>query len=428
MSANAATSASVSHRRSIAAGLVGNVMEWYDFGVYGYYAPILGRLFFPADDPTASLLAAFGVFGAGFLVRPLGGIVFGHLGDRVGRVRTLRWSMAAMVLPTAAIGLLPTAAAAGTLAPLLLVFFRLVQGLAVGGEYTASIVFLAEAAPAGRRGLSAAWAGVGCTGGTLLGSGIGALVSALLTAPEVAAWGWRLPFLFGLLLGGAGILLRRLLVAEAPPAPRGVPLLLALRTRPLAMLQLVGLALPLLIDFYLLFIYAVSWLRLEVHVPLDEALDINTLSLVVLLVSLPAAAWLSDRVGRRPLMLGAALGFMLLAWPLFSLMQLGHPWAVQAGQVGLALLLGCYAGPCPAAMAELFPRPMRCAALGAAFNITAAVFGGTTPLVAAALVARTGYGLAPAFYAMLAPAVALATLLTVRESAFRPLDAVPQPA
>ena len=426
MTAIAATAAVPSHRRSVAAGLVGNVMEWYDFGIYGYSASIIGRLFFPAGDPTASLLAAFGVFGAGFLVRPLGGIVIGHLGDRVGRVRTLRWSMAAMILPTAAIGLLPTAAAVGVLAPVLLVTLRLVQGLAVGGEYTASIVFLAEAAPAGRRGVAAAWAGVGCVLGTLLGSGTGAVVSSLLTLDQMGAWGWRLPFLLGLLFGSVGIVVRRLLVADVPPARRGFPLLVALRTKPVAMLQLIGLALPLQVCFYLLFIYAVSWLRVDVHLPLDEALDINTASLIALLAALPAAAWLSDRIGRRPIMLAGAAGFVLFSWPLFTMMHTGRPGLVLLGQLAFAVLLGVYAGPCPAAMAELFPRPVRCAALGAAFNITAALFGGTTPLVAAALIAHTGSDLAPAWYAMLAPAIALGALLTVRESAFRALDAAPQ--
>ena len=235
-------------RRLVLAGVVGNVLEWYDFAVYGYSAAIVARLFFPASDPTASLLAAFGVFGVGFLMRPLGGVLFGHIGDRFGRTNALRWSVAAMALPTFAIGLLPTHATVGPLAAALLLICRLAQGLAMGGEYAGSIVFLTESASGGRRALFASWVGVGCVAGTLLGSGVGAAVAALLPADQVAAWGWRIPFLLGLALGGVGIVLRRLLAADPPAGPSRFPLATALRTQPWAMLRVVGIARPNLIN------------------------------------------------------------------------------------------------------------------------------------------------------------------------------------
>jgi MFS transporter, MHS family, proline/betaine transporter len=305
---------SMAKRRLVLAGIVGNVLEWYDFAVYGYSAPVVAKLFFPASDPTASLLAAFGVFGVGFLMRPLGGVLFGHIGDRFGRTSALRWSVAAMALPTFAIGLLPTYAAVGPLAAALLLACRLAQGLAMGGEYAGSVVFLTESASTGRRALTASWVGVGCVAGTLLGSGVGAAVTALLPADAVAAWGWRIPFLLGLALGGVGIVLRRLLAADAPVQPSRFPLATALATRPWAMLRVVGIALPNLINFYLMFVYAVTWLKLDVHVSFATALDINTINMVVLLLTLPAAAWLSDRVGRRPVMAAGAAGLVLLSW------------------------------------------------------------------------------------------------------------------
>jgi MHS family proline/betaine transporter-like MFS transporter len=250
-------------------------------------------------------------------------------------------------------------------------------------------------------------------------------VSAVLPADAMASWGWRLPFLLGLVVGGVGFILRRLLATEPPAAPNRFPLLAALRTTPGAMLRVVGIALPNMINFYLIFVYAVTWVRLDVHVPFATALDINTINMVVLLLALPLSALLSDRVGRRPVMAAGAAGLALLSWPLMSLMHSGQASAILLGQLAFALLLGIYAGPSAAAMSELFPRGVRCTAVGVAFNLTASVFGGTTPLVATYLISRTHYDLTPAFYAMIAPAAALVAVLTMRESAFRPLDPLP---
>jgi len=211
-------------RRPILAGIVGNVMEWYDFAVYGYFAAIIGRHFFPAENPVSSLLAAFGVFAAGFLMRPVGSIVFGHIGDRAGRKAALTLSVLAMAIPTLLIGLLPTFAQIGLAAPALLVLLRLVQGLSVGGEYGTSITFLVERASPERRGFFGGWSVVGATGGILLGSAVGAVVTTVLGAAETAAWGWRVPFLLGITVGLTGLYLRRTLIEErlasAEPPPR----------------------------------------------------------------------------------------------------------------------------------------------------------------------------------------------------------------
>ncbi|UCE64060.1 MAG: MFS transporter, partial [Nitrospirota bacterium] len=184
-----------SQGRIILAGLVGNVMEWYDFAVYGFFASVIGHQFFPSDNPTVSLIAAFGAFAAGFLVRPLGGLIFGRIGDLVGRSRALTLSVLTMAIPTVLIGLLPTHQAIGMAAPILLVTLRIIQGLSVGGEYTSSLVFLVENAPQDRRAFNAIWGVWGATAGILLGSGVGALLTNILTASQVGTWGWRLPFL-----------------------------------------------------------------------------------------------------------------------------------------------------------------------------------------------------------------------------------------
>src|SRR5262252_7262991 len=196
-------------RKVIAAGMIGNVLEWYDFAIYGYFATQIGREFFPHEDAIAQLLAAFGVFAIGYLMRPIGGAIVGHIGDTFGRRAALTFSVAAMAIPTFLMGLLPGYHSIGLLAPIGLTLLRIVQGLSVGGEYTSSMVFLVEHAPEGRRGLMGALAGAGATVGILLGSAVGAAFAASMSTAALDAWGWRIPFLLGLAVGIAGYILRR---------------------------------------------------------------------------------------------------------------------------------------------------------------------------------------------------------------------------
>src|SRR5262245_39484484 len=202
-----ATLSSAQARRVIAAGTIGNVLEWYDFAIYGYFATQIGRQFFPNEDPVAQLLSAFGVFALGYVMRPLGAALVGHIGDRFGRRAALSFSITAMAIPTFLMGLLPGYATLGLWAPVALTFLRIAQGLSVGGEYTCSMVFLVEHAPPGRRGVTGALAACGATAGTLIGSAVGAAFAASMSEAELAAWGWRVPFLLGVLIGIAGYVL-----------------------------------------------------------------------------------------------------------------------------------------------------------------------------------------------------------------------------
>ena len=199
-------------RRVILAGAIGNVLEWYDFAVYGYFAAAIGRAFFPREDPVAQVLAAFGIFAVGFLMRPVGGALLGHIGDKLGRRTALTISVAAMAIPTFLVGVLPGYAVLGVAAPFLLTVLRMIQGLSVGGEYTTSVVFMVEHAPPGRRGMIGAIACCGAIAGILLGSATGAILAQLMPTATLEAWGWRIPFLLGLLVGIAGYFLRRTLV------------------------------------------------------------------------------------------------------------------------------------------------------------------------------------------------------------------------
>jgi MFS transporter, MHS family, proline/betaine transporter len=196
-------------RKIVAAGAIGNILEWYDFAVYGYFAAEIGGTFFPSQSPASRVVAAFGIFAVGYLMRPVGGAIVGHIGDKVGRRAALTISVTAMAIPTFLVGMLPGYATLGLAAPILLALLRMIQGLSVGGEYTTSLVFVIEHAPPNRRGLIGAMACSGGTIGILLGSATGALLGAILPAGALDAWGWRIPFLFGLAIGVAGLVLRR---------------------------------------------------------------------------------------------------------------------------------------------------------------------------------------------------------------------------
>ena len=285
-----------STRKVIAAGVIGNVLEWYDFAIYGYFAAAIGRTFFPQEDKVAQVLAAFGIFAIGFLMRPVGGAVIGQIGDRFGRSAALTFSVIAMAVPTFLVGALPGYQTLGVMAPVLLTMLRVIQGLSVGGEFTTSIVFMVELAPPGRRGLLGAIACCGATLGILLGSGTGAVLAALMSPQALESWGWRIPFLVGLLVGLAGFFLRRSL-PDAPEKKKGAAHRLRLRDMlrehgPLVA-RLAGLTVFNAVGFYLLFVFVVSWLQFADGVAPDHALGINTVSLFVLVLTTVGMGWLT---------------------------------------------------------------------------------------------------------------------------------------
>jgi MHS family proline/betaine transporter-like MFS transporter len=393
-------------RRGVIAGVVGNMLEWYDFALFGFFARQIGAQFFPADNPTASLLAAFGTFAAGFLMRPVGGALFGWIGDRFGRKQALIWSVLAMAFPSFFIGLLPGAAQIGLAAPVVLVLLRMLQGIAVGGEYMASAVFLVEGSEPGRRGWMGSWGPFGASAGTLLGSAAGAIVNATMSPAQVLAYGWRIPFLVGLVVGLGGLAIRRHYVERVPhQAPAKSPLAEAFRAHWRTMLHLIALVAAISVGFYTTFVYASTWLEQVAQVPARTALLINTAAMALSLLAIPAAGLASDRLGRRPVLIASAGALMLLAIPLMALMAQGRPASIFAGEVGLALLVAVNGGVMPATMAELAPWRVRCTVLSVAYNVALALLGGTTPLVAAWLLSRTGVTLAPAMYLSAAAAL-----------------------
>ncbi|MGH7511921.1 MAG: MFS transporter [Gemmatimonadales bacterium] len=405
-------------RRGVIAGVAGNILEWYDFALFGYFAQQIGTHFFPAHNPTASLLAAFGTFAAGFVMRPLGGALFGWVGDKFGRKQALLWSVMAMAFPSFFIGVLPSTETIGIAAPILLLTFRLMQGIAVGGEYGASSVFLVEGSEPGHRGWMGSWGLVGAFTGTLLGSAAGAIVNSVMSPEAVLAYGWRIPFILGIAVGLGGIAIRRYYIERVPhQAPSRSPLAEAFLSYWRTTLHLVALVAGLAVGFYMTFVYAATWLAQVAHVPARIALGINTLAMALSLAAALAGGALSDRIGRRPVLVAWGAAMALLAYPLMSLMATGKTGNIIAGEVGLALLVAAGSGTLPATMAELAPWRVRCTVVSVSHNLGMALLGGTTPLVGAWLVSRTGLPLAPAMYLAAAGAVSFVAALLLPRTA-----------
>jgi MHS family proline/betaine transporter-like MFS transporter len=402
--------------------MIGNVLEWYDFAIYGYFAASIGRHFFPREDPVAQLLAAFAVFALGYLVRPIGGALIGHIGDRYGRRNALTVSIATMAIPTLLMGLLPGYEPLGLLAPIALVLLRMVQGISVGGEYTSSMVFMVEQAPPGRRGLMGALTGCGTTLGILMGSGVGAATAAAMSTQALQAWGWRIPFLLGILVGIAGFFLRRHVIDDASVVrTKRSPFVETMQHHWRLVLWLAALSVFNAVSFYVTFVYVVSWLQTADGIAPAHALEINTISMLILLPVLVLSGLLSDCLGRRPILLLSVLAAFVVAVPLFWMMYHPSPALILLGQMGFGILIGLYCGTQATTMVEAAPRAIRCTAVALGYNLCIGVIGGLTPLVSAWLVDRTADQLAPAYLMMAAAAVSLVAAWRMKETYRAPL-------
>lgn len=410
-------------RHRIMGGFIGNVVEWYDFAVYGYLAGVIAPVFFPADNPTAALIGTYGIFAAGFLMRPLGAALFGWFGDRHGRARTMQISVVMMALPTLVLGLLPTYASVGLLAPVLLVVVRLVQGLSVGGEFSSSATYLVETAPEGRRGLTGSWANIGSMTGSLLGVGAAALVTTLFDPATVSAWAWRLPFLAGAVLGTTAILIRRNLhtserfAAHHAAREQTSPLLEAFTTNRRETLLAIAFASGYGACYYLAFVYLPEWLSGQGLMSRNTALTITTLLMVLVIPAMPLTAIVGDRFLPRRSWIGLALLMLAIsAWPLYAWMVAteGSTASVIVATAVAFALLAVPLGSGPALFVEMFPESDRLSGYSVAFNIGLGIVGGTTPVVATSLIAATGIATIPALY------MAAAGILAVIALAFTP--------
>lgn len=414
-------SAAPAMKRTLLAGAIGNVLEWYDFALYGYFAPVFAALFFPSDSPATSLISAFGVFAVGFLARPLGALLFGYWGDRLGRRYALAWSVLLMAIPTCLVGLLPTYETIGALAPIVLTLCRFLQGLSVGGEFTGSATFLVEHADASQRGYVGSWAGFSAQLGALLGSGVGTLIAAILSEEALRQWGWRIPFVMGGFIAVAGWYLRTR-VSESPAFETirregrlaSSPVRDVFATQRRAMAKVIGLVWLHGVAFYLLYVYLTTYLVTMTTVPLSTLLSLNTACMTILALLIPLTGAWSDRIGQPPLLMAGAAGLALSSYPCFLWLTSNDLPRMITAQVFLTVLVACYMGPFFAAVAGLFPTAQRYTGLSVGYNIGAALFGGTAPLIAALVIEWSGNSLAPAFYLSLCAAVSFAVAHTLR--------------
>jgi MFS transporter, MHS family, proline/betaine transporter len=409
---------------AIWAASIGNLMEWYDFGVYAYLATLIAAKFFPSADPTASLLSAFAAYGVGFLARPVGGMVIGRLGDTQGRKAALVLTVFLMALGTIGIGLLPSYEKIGIWAPILLVGLRIVQGIAAGGEWGTSTAFIVEWSPPDRRGFFGSFQQVSTVGGSLLGSATAAVLISVLSSTTMLAWGWRVPFLLGALLLAIGVYLRQN-VEETPTfkaSRKAQPEESALSGAALGM-QAFEFTIFWTVAYYILLAWMPSFTQRFAGLTPSEALWSNTIGLIAMVIAIPLCGALSDRIGRRPLLMASTVSVGLLAWPLFSVMAKGNGLGVVISiQILFGVLLALYAGPGPAAISEIFPTHLRSTWMSTGYTFAVAVFGGFAPFVSTWLIWATGSPVSPT-YLYLAPAalVTLLVLLRLKETSGKDL-------
>ncbi|MBX3231803.1 MAG: MFS transporter [Labilithrix sp.] len=412
--------------RTAAAGLIGNVLEWFDFAVYGYFASDIGRQFFPEASSTARQLLSFGVFALGFAARPAGSVVLGLVGDRIGRRALLTLSIGLMGGATLAIGLLPGYEQIGAAAPVTLVLLRLVQGFSLGGEFTGSMVYTTELASPRLRGLISSSTAAGTTIGFMLGSVSAWAVNRALGAEAAGAWGWRIPFVASVSFCLAGWLLRRGIAeseAGAQAAVERAPWLASLVADARPIVQTFGIVAMTNAAYYLTFTFAVERRKSLAGEGGEAFLLANTLSLAAVLVAKPFGGWLSDRVGRRRLMMAATLVTMMAVVPALRVMLRGSPAQFVVGQVLLAVPLGMALGLQGAMLVEIFPLRTRVTSMSIAYSVALALAGGTAPLLSTWLIETFHDPMLPAYAILLYGAIGLAIMAPMRETNGRSLTA-----
>lgn len=391
-------------------GLIGNILEWYDFALYGYFSSIIAPLFFPANNKTSSYIATYSVFAIGFIMRPLGAIIFGFFGDRYGRKNALSTAILLMAIPTTLIGCLPGFEDIGLWAPALLSICRLLQGLAVGGEFTGSIVYIIEHAPKDQRGFFGSLAMASAFIGLLIGSMTSLIVHQYFNEVSYA---WRIPFIASLLLGGVGLYLR-LGMPESPIFKQFIlkhsvnkhPLKTVLSQHYFKLVKAMALVMLPSTGFYLSFIYLPIYIKEFLHLSMVGAMQINTISMVCIIITIPFFGWLSDLKGRKFVLALGGAGFLLFSIPLYALLQVGGIAYIYFCMLSFALFVALSYATIPVVLVEMFPVDIRFTGMSLPYNLANALFGGTAPLVASQLIVLSGGNLfMPGIYLCLLAAI-----------------------
>ncbi|MBA4493917.1 MFS transporter [Paenactinomyces guangxiensis] len=422
-------------KKAVVATAIGNAMEWFDFGIYSYLAVTIGKVFFPEMKGTVQLVYSFATFAAAFLVRPLGGIFFGMLGDRLGRKNTLAMTLVLMAVATLSIGLIPGYASIGVTASVLLLIARLVQGFSTGGEYSGAMTFIAESTPDKKRGVMASGLEVGTLVGFVAGSGIVTLLTFILGSEKMLEWGWRIPFLIAAPIGLIGLYLRNHL--EETPAFEAMEKETKNTDKHKFIKNIFAFHWkPLMIGMILVFFYNVVDYMVLSYMPshLNAVLGYREttgllLILIVMLIMIPIVlimGYYSDRIGAKRIIQGGLIGLVILSIPSFLLIGSGNHWLVFLGLMILAIFLASFQGTMPSVLPSLFFTEVRYGALAITYNISASLFGGTTPLVVTWLINMTGNHLVPAYYIIAAALIGiLVVTYFVKDPSGRPLRGSP---
>jgi len=409
-------------KTAIAAGIIGNIMEWYDFALYGYMASIISKLFFPSDNQVASLLATYGVFAAGFVMRPLGSLFFGWLGDTASRTKAMFISVAMMAIPTFTLGILPVYDSIGILAPILLILIRLLQGFSVGGEFSSSVTYLVETAPKNTRGLSGSYANVGSIAGMLIGSGLAALTTNIFNDNTLMSWGWRLPFLFGGVLGVVGIWLRKNLSKSAhfqkhdKERDKTSPIKEAFTENIKETIQAILVASSYGSLFYISLVFLPNWANQYLDISLGKAMIYNTVAMVVTLFAVPLMGWISDKFMRRSHFMALSIAILgITGYPLLSYIAGQGMAALIIVQIVFSILISVLLGVAPATFVELFPAKDRLSGYSVAYNVGLGIVGGSTPMISTWLISKTGSELSLGFFVIFMAIIGVVGLIWMKD-------------
>jgi MFS family permease len=418
-------------KKNILAAVIGNALEWYDFLAFAFMTPIVAKLFFPSnsadpDNNINQILLTTAVFGVGFFMRPVGGIVLGLYGDRKGRKAAMVMVTGLMAVAIALITLAPTYAAVGILAPLFIVVARLLQGFAAGGEFGTSTALLIEMAPPGKRGFYGSWQMTGQMTALLLGAAAGTLITEIFTPAQITAWAWRLPFAFGLLIVPVAIYIRRhveepevfkqMKAAQAAGTVRQATLGEMLRTHGRETLVGMGLVVTLTVSIYITFTYLTTFSTVTLKLPLHDTFLVQMASAAFMIVLMPLMGAWSDRVGRKRLVIGSLIGYLLVLYPAYAWLTAEPSIArLLVAQISICVFVSVYFGVFSTVIAELFPANVRSLGMSIAYNIAVMVFGGFAQFIVTWLIRTTGSPMAPAYYVMFGVAVGLVAACFIRE-------------
>ncbi|AIA70493.1 proline/betaine transporter [Pectobacterium atrosepticum SCRI1043] len=423
-------------KKAITAAALGNAMEWFDFGVYGFVAYALGQVFFPGADPGVQMIAALATFSVPFLVRPLGGIFFGAMGDKFGRQKVLSITIIIMSVSTFCIGLIPSYESIGIWAPVLLLLAKLAQGFSVGGEYTGAAIFVAEYSPDRRRGFLGSWLDFGSIAGFVMGAGVVVVISSIVGEESFLEWGWRIPFFIAAPLGLIGIYLRHAL-EETPTfqqhvdnidkeskdsiqSPPKISLREIVTKQWRGLLVCIGMVITTNVTYYMLLTYMPSYLSHSLNYSEDHGVMIIIAVMIGMLFVQPVMGLMSDRYGRKPFVICGSIGLLLLSVPSFILINSDVIGLIFCGLLMLAVLLNSFTGVMASTLPALFPTHIRYSALATSFNVSVLV-AGFTPTAVAWLVESTGNLYMPAYYLMVIGLIGLITGMSMRETANQPL-------